>query len=625
MESRQSGATALARGENVVGSPHGRVEARATEAGKTDTIAPMSIENTIRRAELEAQEGRIGKAIDSLRFALRLKPNHPQTTRVLGMLLAQAGRLAEAEQVLRRMVQAAPTVPAHRNNLANVLASADRPADAASEWRRAIELDARFLPAYFGLCEILVRLGEPHAAIEVAERGLAIEPAVRELAVARAGALEAAGRTDEALVALELLIAAHPGDSLLAARRLALLNYVSTSRESMAAALADYTRTVRSSATRTGPTDPAQHRPLRIGILSGDLRAHSVGFFIEAFTRHRPQDATLVAFSTSPASSDDAMATRLRSQFDAWVEAAPLDDAGLDRAIREQRIDVLLELSGHFAGNRLGSLARRPAPVVVTAIGYPASTGHPAVDWRLVDSVTDPPGSEACCTERLLRLDPCFLCYTPPDSAPTPQMPSEDTPIVFGSFNLATKISDDTVRLWASVLASVPESRLFVKSRGLDETATRDRLAERFALAGVARERLELVGWVPEAADHWSLYRRVHVALDTTPYSGTTTTCEALWMGVPVVTLPGDLHRSRVSASLLHAAGLSELVAADGAAFVKIARDLARARSWLTRFRVEARDRLRGSALFDAKSYADHLHALLRTCLQEACADAAAD
>ena len=255
----------------------------------------------------------------------------------------------------------------------------------------------------------------------------------------------------------------------------------------------------------------------------------------------------------------------------------------------------------------------------MTAIGYPASTGHPAVNWRLVDSVTDPPGSEACCTERLLRLDPCFLCYTPPASAPMPQMPSEDAPIVFGSFNLATKISEDTVRLWASVLESVPESRLLVKSRGLDERATRDRLAARFEIAGVARERLELVGWVPEATDHWSLYRRVHVAIDTVPYSGTTTTCEALWMGVPVVTLPGDLHRSRVSASLLHAAGLPELVAADAAAFVKIARDLAGDRSWLTNFRVEARDRLRGSALLDAKSHADRLHALLRSCFQEAC------
>jgi predicted O-linked N-acetylglucosamine transferase (SPINDLY family) len=518
------------------------------------------------------------------------------------------------------MVEAAPTVPQHRNNLANALAAAGRSAAAAAEWRRALEIDPRFLPAFFGLCEALVRLGEPSAAVEIATRGLALEPAFRELAFAQVGALEAAGRVDEALSALDRLLAANPGDALLAGRRLALLNYLPLPPQRLAAALADHRRcTPAPAAPPPPPADPDPDRPLRIGILSGDLRTHSVAYFADALTRHRPEGTGLVAFSTSPADPGDPVVARLRNRFDAWVEAAPLDDAGLDRAIRERRIDLLLELAGHFSGGRLGALSNRPAPVVVTAIGYPASTGHPAVDWRLVDSITDPPGSEQACTERLLRLDPCFLCYTPPDAAPPPEMPPESAPITFASFNLATKISDPTLQRWALVLAAVPEARLLIKSRGLDEAATRDRLAARFEAVGVARDRLDLVAWIAGVGDHLALYGRVHLALDTTPYSGTTTTCEALWMGVPVVTLPGDLHRDRVSASLLCAAGFPELVARDPAEFVRIASDLAGDRPRLARFRREARDRLRASPLLDAEAYVDRLHALLRRCWREAC------
>jgi predicted O-linked N-acetylglucosamine transferase (SPINDLY family) len=581
----------------------------------------MSIETTIQRAQLDAQSGRIDRAIDGLRFALRLRPNHPQATGVLGRLLVQAGRLDEAERVLARLVQRAPTVPDYRNNLANVLAAADRPEDAAAEWRRAIDLDANFLPAYFGLCEMLVRLGRPGDALDVAARGLSIAPDFAELAFARVGALEAAGRVDEAADALGRLIEAHPREPMLAARRLVLLNYLPRERAVLTAALADYASGLPKPGSRSPIASPDPDRPLRLGILSGDLRTHSVAYFVEALLRDPPEGTAWVAFSTSPAAAGDELSQRLRRQFDTWIEAGPLDDAALARSIREQRIDVLVELSGHFSGNRLSALSSRPAPVVLTAIGYPASTGHPAIDWRLVDSITDPPGSEGDCRERLLRLDPCFLCYTPPASAPAPSMPEEGDPITFGSFNIATKISEPTVRLWSAVLAVVRKSRLLVKSRGLDEETTRLRLLDRFEQAGVARDRLELVGWTPDLESHLSLYHRVHVALDTTPYSGTTTTCEALWMGVPVVTLLGGMHRSRVSASLLAAAGLSDLVASDPSDFVRIACELAGDRARLVAHRVSARERLAASPLLDGEAYKRRVHAAIRECWKRTCAE----
>jgi predicted O-linked N-acetylglucosamine transferase (SPINDLY family) len=313
------------------------------------------------------------------------------------------------------------------------------------------------------------------------------------------------------------------------------------------------------------------------------------------------------------------MEARFRGHFSQWIEAAIMDDAALDRAIRDARIDILIELSGHTAGGRLTALSRKPAPLIVTTIGYPNSSGHPAVDLRIVDSTTDPSGSETLATERLLRLDPCFLCYRPPADASEPVLPAADAPITFGSFNLSTKVSQETLRLWASVLRAVPGARLLVKSKSLGGDAARRHFLERLAARGIATDRVEIVGYTKGVAEHLALYGRVHVALDTTPYNGTTTTCEALWMGVPVVTLCGDRHASRVGASLLGAAGLGDLVARNADEFAEIAVRLATDRPRLADLRCTLRARLRSSPLTDAESYSARFHALLREAWRARC------
>jgi predicted O-linked N-acetylglucosamine transferase (SPINDLY family) len=284
-----------------------------------------------------------------------------------------------------------------------------------------------------------------------------------------------------------------------------------------------------------------------------------------------------------------------------------LDDAALDALVRRERVDALLELNGHTGDNRLPALARKPAPLLVTAIGYPDTTGVPAIDLRLVDSTTDPPGAEAACTERLLRLDPCFLCYTPPDEAPAPAPPPETAAPTFGSFNNASKLVPRTVALWAKVLRAAPGSRLLLKSIGLEDASIRAAVTRRFAAEGIDASRLELRDARLDRAEHLALYGQVHVALDPTPYNGTTTTCEALWMGVPVVTLPGVRHASRVSASLLGAAGFPQWIAADEATFVRLATGLAADRPALAALRTSMRDTLRASPLLDAPAYARRL------------------
>jgi predicted O-linked N-acetylglucosamine transferase (SPINDLY family) len=319
----------------------------------------------------------------------------------------------------------------------------------------------------------------------------------------------------------------------------------------------------------------------------------------------------LVAFSGAPRAWADGVTARLRAGCRRWHEVGAMDDATLDALIRTERIDVLLELAGHTTGHRLAAIARKPAPVIVTAIGYPDTTGVPAIDLRLVDSITDPPGSDSLCTERPLRIDPCFLCYTPPIEAPEPAMPPAETPITFGSFNNIAKVVPSTVALWSRALRAVPDSRLLLKSIGLDDPSIRTLVAERFAREGIDPSRIDLRDAGLDRGSHLALYGQVHVALDPTPYNGTTTTCEALWMGVPVVTLQGHRHASRVSSSLLTACGCVDWIARDADSFTRIAAKLAADRESLARIRASLRGAMRASPLLDAPAYAQRLFAAL--------------
>lgn len=281
------------------------------------------------------------------------------------------------------------------------------------------------------------------------------------------------------------------------------------------------------------------------------------------------------------ATSGDAFTQRMKRLPLTWRDAGRATPHQLAEMIRKDRIDIAVELSGHTIGHSLAAMALRPAPIGVTYLGYPNTTGVPGIDFRLVDAITDPPAAETFATERLLRLPGCFLCYRPDPDAPPPgpapslsgqHSPQQPGPVTFGSFNNLAKISDATVSLWTRVVNAVPDSRLLLKFAQADSDWLRNRFRERFAAAGLAPGRLEILGKIDAKAGHLAAYNRIDIALDPVPYAGTTTTCEALDMGVPVITLTGPLHAARVGASLLTAAGLTELVAATPDEYVEIAR-----------------------------------------------------
>ena len=579
----------------------------------------MGIERTLQRALQDASSGRLRQAIDSVRVAMRLSPSDPAGIRVLGMLLVQANEFEQALQVMQRAVAQQPGAADLHSNLGNVLFSLNRFPESVAAYRRALQLDPDCAPAHFGLSGALVHSGDSAGALEAADRCERLNPGTLRVQVRRVDAFDIMERHGEAIALLRQLIAQHPGDAEIRARLLQILNYSAEPDEEFDAAITGYAQCI-GRVPAFGAFDRDPERPLRLGILSPDLRTHSVGYFAQAFARHVQPGWTLVAFSTIRAPKDDAMARAFREWIPEWVDASMMSDEELDRAIRDRRIDVLLDMAGHSNGNRLRALDRKPAPLVATAIGHPATTGHPAIDVRLVDSITDPPGSERACTERLQRMDPCFLCYAPPDTAPEPEMPAADAPVTFGSFNLTAKVGPECLALWKLAMDAVPGSRLLLKARSLGDPGTRGALLERMRAAGIDESRMELLAYVPGIDAHLRLYGRVHAALDTTPYGGTTTTCEALWMGVPVVTLPGARHASRVSASLLRAAGFGELVADDAAGFVRIAARAATDRAWAEDFRRTARARMAASPLMDAPAYAARFYGALRDAWRWRCA-----
>jgi predicted O-linked N-acetylglucosamine transferase (SPINDLY family) len=361
--------------------------------------------------------------------------------------------------------------------------------------------------------------------------------------------------------------------------------------------------------------EPSPERRLRVGYVSGDFRYHSVACFLAAVLEaHDTAAVEIVCYSTSFQSDD--MTGRFQRAAGLWRQVSDLSDDAFAALVVEDSIDILVDLSGHSADNRLPVFARRPAPVQISWLGYPQTTGLAAMGYRLVDPVTDPAdpafvrGPEA-----LVRLENGFHAFELASDAPA-VAPRAAGPIRFGSFNALSKISPTTLDLWAAVLLAVPGSRLVLKAAGLDDAGLAAALVREFAGRGIAAGRLDFLPWAGGQAQHLALYSGMDIALDTFPYSGTTTTCEAAGMGVPTVTLKGRSHPARVSASLLARLGLEELVAQTPQEFTAIAAALAGDAQRLAHLRQTLRQRLRQSPAGDAARMAKALESACRALWQ---------
>lgn len=359
---------------------------------------------------------------------------------------------------------------------------------------------------------------------------------------------------------------------------------------------------------------PDPERPLRVGYISGDLRLHSCAYFLlPLLARHNPHQFTVYAYNTN--AHEDHVTAKLKSHVAHWRQVAQMDDETLIDQIQQDSIDILVDLSGLTDGHRAAALARKPAPLIINWLGYLGTTGISAIDYRLTDPWIDGDGAEALATEKPLRLNRPYLCYVPADVAPAQVGPlpmlSNGYP-TFGSFNARTKLSDACLALWCEVLQAIPQARLLIKSKAWADAPLRDALLAQVAQHGIDPQRVELRAWEHSTANHLEAYNEVDVCLDSFPYNGVTTTCEASWMGVPVVSLVGETFASRQGLSLLTAMGLPDHAAHTTQAFVTRCQALVADSAALAALRMGMRERMGSSALMNTHDFARQVESRYR-------------
>jgi protein O-GlcNAc transferase len=539
---------------------------------KASQLQPKNVLVLEKLADTLRQLGQAADALPILLQASALAPARAETQNFLGVTLAALGQTKAAVQAFEKSIALKPDYADPRNNLGLCLTGQGQTRQAIEQFQTAIRLRPNFPGAYTNLGNLLKECDQLDQAIEAYRHALALDPSLTQA-------------HDNLLLTLH----AHPDyDASKIFQEHKNWNRLHAAHLS------------QEIAPHQNDRDPS--RRLRIGYVSPDFREHSVAhFLVGLLENHDPTQFEI--FCYSDVHREDQMTARLRAASHHWRSLVGTGDAQAAQIIRQDQIDILIDLAGHTGDNRLLVFARKPAPVQVTYMGYPGTTGLTTIDWRLTDAQADPPGeSDPYCSEKLFRLPKTFLCFTPPASAPAPARTTG--PLTFGSFNYLPKLNHVVIETWSQILRATPTSRLILKSHGLSDDFSRELMQDRFAACGIDPTRLTLHGKIPSLADHLSLYNQIDIALDPFPYNGTTTTCEALWMGVPVVTLPGQTHAGRVGTSLLSTVGLQDLIAKDQTHYVQLAKDLAADQTQLATLRSELRQRVAQSPLTDARAFA---------------------
>jgi protein O-GlcNAc transferase len=485
--------------------------------------------------------------------------------------------------------------------------------------------------AAFGIGDIYKRLGEYEKAVQCYEKLLARQPEDTRLLASLAEVNKDSCQLDEAIQLYRKATGIDPGDAGLYSNYLLTLNYLEAGNIAEIAAIhrewGEYTGS--SHPPRFVFEAPSNLKRLTIGFVSHDFRTHSVAYFFEPVVRHYDRTRfEFICYSNMANLLEDDTSRRIRNTVDRWRDITGLGDSAVADMIFGDGVDILFDLSGHTAWNRLPVFAMRPAPLQISWLGYPNTTGLKTMDYRLTDQVADPYGrNDALYTEKLLRLPNGFLSYLSPETAPDPVPPpvTVNRCITFGSFNALPKIGKNTIALWCRLLNTVPDSRLLLKNNSLASTLSRERLLARIAGHGIDPERVSLLPPSATIASHLAWYGSVDISLDTFPYNGTTTTCESLWMGVPVITLSGDTHVSRVSHSILHQLGLDWLVAESADQYIDIAATLAADVSGLVKLRTALRPLFAGSRLGQHEQFTREFEETLITAWSDYCSSPPGD
>ena len=592
----------------------GRHEAARISLVRASEILPRDPETWDHLGICERLSGELAAAEKCFARSLALEPKRPETWVNLGNLQMEQAKDAKALGSFQQALALQPDCAEAIGNLGNVLRKLGRLDEAVEHCLRARALMPNQAEVHCNLGNVQRDLRQFDAAIESYQRALALDPALAEAFSGLGRTFVDRGRLDEALVSYEQAVRLRP--ELLEIHGNLLNTMTHAGSVSPAQALEAARRFGLQAARRargafTDWAAPGSDGLLRVGIVSGDLRQHPVGFFLEGMLAHLPPDRMeLHAYSSFD--QEDAVSARLRPHFKTWTSLQAMDNESAARRIHADRIHVLLDLSGHTAHSRLPLFAWRPAPVQASWLGYFATTGLAEMDYLLADPHVVPEGEEAHFTEKIWRLPETYLCFTPPAEAPDvrPLPALHEGRVTFGSFNNLIKLNDRVAALWARILHAVPGSRLFLKTALLDDPTNRDGTLRRFERLGIDPARLIVEGRAPRA-ELLACYDRVDIALDPFPYPGGTTSVEALWMGVPVITRRGDRFLSHVGETIAQNAGLADWIAADDDAYLAIATARSQDLAALSALRQGLRQQVLASPLFDAARFGKHFTAAI--------------
>ena len=570
---------------------------------------PNDAREWLKRGMKALAEGQPSTAVEQASRAIALEPNNAGVRIDLAAILCQANRPAEAITHLLKALTLRENLPDVHNNLGVALEQLDRYEEAAVAFANAAKLEPSRLTGRLNLGRLQRKCGTSAKSLETFATVLRQDA---DCTPAYDGIINAADDLGEAkskIDAIQQLLRLKPQSPHLRSSYLYELHYLpGIDRETLFREHSEWDRRFGnpSSVTLHDDRRPDANRRIRVGYVSPDFRHHTVPKFIGGVLAHHDRDRFAV-FCYSDATQEDHVTRQVRAWAEHWRDIVGLPDHRVKQIIDDDQIDILVDLRGHAASNRLTLFAKRVAPIQINMVGYFDTTGLAAMDYRLTDAHQDPVGlSEQYHTERLLRMPVSCWCYRPDDDAPDLAEPpcTRNGHVTFGSVNKIIKVSEPCARLWGRLLEKVPSARLLLVA--VSENAA-DSIRSRLSEFGFPPERFDFDIKCADYRDYLQRFSKIDIALDTSPFNGITTTCDGLWMGVPLVSSGGEIAVSRAGTSILHGVGLPELAAQTEEEFVDLAANLAGDQQRLRELRLTMRDRMRGSALMNAVQFTQQL------------------
>ena len=576
----------------------GKLAEAVTSYHKAIRIKPDLAEVQYNLGDALKEQGKLEEAVASYQQAIRIKPDYAEAHNNLGVVLKHQGKLEEAVENCKKAIRIKPDFAEALNNLGTLLDGQNHLKDAVVCFQQAISIRQDFAEAYCNLGAVLKDQGKLENAVESLKQAIRLKPDYIDAYNSMGNAIQAQGRLEEAIACYQQVMSIRPDAAGAYSNLLFTMQYMSTVTpedvfcehrryaERYEAPLKPYWQPHRNN------RDP--ERRLKIGYVSGDFRNHAVAFFIEPILANHDKSQVEVYCYYNYIRHDNHT-DRIAAYADHWLDCAWMKDEQLAERIRADGIDILIDLSGHTAYNRLTLFARKPSPAQVTWIGYAGTTGLTAMDYRITDAYMDSPGlTERFHTESLIRLPDTGAAYWPepgcPPVNPLPALTSGE--LIFACLNNLIKINSAVTALWARLLMALPHARLMLGN--VSDSGIQQRLIEMFGKEGIPSERLILQPRMP-TADYLALHQKIDLALDPFPYNGGTSTMHSLWMGVPVITLAGEHSVSRVGVSALSRLGLGEFITHNKEEYLQCALQFAQDLPGLDRIRQSLRERMSGA------------------------------